>query len=728
MNPPLQSIINQAIQAFQAGNIDAAERYLLMILQSDPKNPMANHILGLVRSSQEQHGLAEDCFKKALKAQSHFPEAWFGLGATYQALKYFSKAADAYQHAVQMKPDYWMAWSNLGVVLKELERYAEAVGHYEKALNLNPNIAEVWSNRAVVLRKLGRYEEAFTSLSRAVEISPNYSEAWFNAGLTWQELKQYEQALGAYHKVLENRPNYSEAWLYVGLCLYELKQYEQALQAYRNALEGKPQYPEAWFNLGIVYTELKNYDQAFSSYSKAKEGNNRIDYLQGNWYAVKMSLCDWKDELDATNALIQDLQQALSSVPPFTALAAIPDEALHLQAARTWASDKYIVQEPLGILSKSLHHPKIRVGYFSADFRSHPVAALIAGVLERHNHERFETIAFSYAPNTQDEVRKRLELAFDQFIDVTDRSDREIAKLARELEIDIAVDLTGYTRFSRVGIFAHRAAPIQVNFLGYPGTLGAPYMDYIIADHTLIPAEATQYYSEKIVYMPHCYQPNDRLRPIAPEEFTRSQFGLPEQGVVYCCFNNNFKITPQIYDVWMRILSAVPGSVLWLFEDNPTAAINLKQEAQQREVDPKRIFFAQKMPLAQHLARYRLVDLFLDTLPYNAHTTASDALWVGTPVLTCLGQSFAGRVAASLLKAAQLPELITENLEQYEALAIELGSHPEQLKTLKDKLMTGRLTCPLFDTALFTKHLEQAYQQMYERYLADLVPANMEVG
>jgi predicted O-linked N-acetylglucosamine transferase (SPINDLY family) len=368
---------------------------------------------------------------------------------------------------------------------------------------------------------------------------------------------------------------------------------------------------------------------------------------------------------------------------------------------------------------------KIRIGYFSPDFKDHPVAALTVELFELHNRDQFEIIAFSFCGFSDSVLGLRLQEAFDQFIDVSSMSDIEIAQLSANLGIDIAVDLCGHTAQSRTGIFAHRAAPIQVNYLGYPGTMGAPYFDYIIADKTLIPRESFNFYSEKIVYLPHTYQVNDRSRTISDRRFTKQELGLPETGFIFCCFNNNFKILPEMFNSWMRILLSVEKSTLWLFEDNPWAADNLKKEAAKRGVAPERLIFAQKLPRAEHLARHLYADLFLDTYPYNAHTTASDALWVGLPVLTLMGDSFASRVAASLLNAVNLPELITTNQADYESLAINLATHPQKLNALKQKLISDRLTSPLFNTALFTENIEKVYLQMHKRYQSKFKPDHM---
>jgi predicted O-linked N-acetylglucosamine transferase (SPINDLY family) len=342
----------------------------------------------------------------------------------------------------------------------------------------------------------------------------------------------------------------------------------------------------------------------------------------------------------------------------------------------------------------------------------------MAELFESHDKERFELFAFSFGPDSQDEMRQRVSRAFDRFIDVRFMSDMEVARMARELEIDIAIDLKGYTQDARPGIFSYRCAPVQVNYLGYPGTMGAEYMDYLIADKVLIPAESQTHYTENIVYLPHSYQVNDTKRVISDRTFTKAELGLPETGFVFCCFNNSYKITPTTFDSWMRILKAVEGSVLWLLEDSASATHSLQRQAQARGVQANRLIFAKRMPLSEHLARHRLADLFLDTLPYNAHTTCSDALWAGLPVLTLPGVSFAARVSASLLEAIELPELIAHSQADYEQLAIEFALNPARLTGVREKLASKRLTAPLYNTPLFTQHLESAYRQMHERHLA----------
>ena len=435
-----------------------------------------------------------------------------------------------------------------------------------------------------------------------------------------------------------------------------------------------------------------------------------ITWIRGDLVYTSTKICNWTSLQSHLDNIRTRVAKNEKTINPFSLLALTDNDLLHAKASKTYNQSKHPSNLILGPTLKSQDHQKIRVGYYSADFRDHPVAFLTAELFELHDKNKFEIFAFSFSGHDNSPIRSRLKSAFNQFIDVSGMSDLEVAQLSRELEIDIAVDLGGYTNDSRTGIFAYRAAPIQINYLGYPGTMGADYIDYIVADKTLIPENSQQFYSEKIIYLPNTYQVNDRKRAIADKQFTREELGLPEKGFVFCCFNNSYKILPEIFASWMRILKAVEVSVLWLFEGDPTFRSNFQNEMIKLGIDPTRAVFAKRVDaMSDHLARHSQADLFIDTWPYNAHTTASDALWSGLPVLTLMGQSFASRVAASLLNAIGLPELITNSLAEYEALAIELATNPKKLDALKTTLAKNRLSAPLFDTPLFTKNLEAAY-------------------
>jgi predicted O-linked N-acetylglucosamine transferase (SPINDLY family) len=451
------------------------------------------------------------------------------------------------------------------------------------------------------------------------------------------------------------------------------------------------------------------------------------EFLLGVWLQAKMRICDWSDLGTKIAQLVAKVERGEKIATPLSSILLSSSPVLQRRVAEIWIQASAPSNNMLPKIIKRPRRDKIHIGYFSGDFHNHATSWLMAELLEKHHRSQFEVTAFSFGPDEKDEMRDRLAKAFHKFLDVRNNSDEEIATLARKLDIDIAVDLKGFTTDARTGIFAFRAAPIQVNYLGYPGTMAAEYIDYLIGDLTLVPGFQQKYYSEKIAYLPDSYQANDTKRQIADKVFTRAELGLPQDGFIFCCFNNNYKITPDVFDYWMKIIRQVGGSVLWLLEDNTTAAINLRKEAVRRGIAADRLVFAPRMPLPEHLARHRAADLFLDTLPCNAHTTASDALWAGLPVLTRIGETFAGRVAASLLNAIGLPELITSTPQAYEELAIELAINSDRLAYIKRKLTNNPLNAALFDINRFTRNIESAYVAMYERYQSDLPPDHIYV-
>jgi predicted O-linked N-acetylglucosamine transferase (SPINDLY family) len=442
---------------------------------------------------------------------------------------------------------------------------------------------------------------------------------------------------------------------------------------------------------------------------------------------IKRLLCDWENIESECRQLVAFVVRGLKVAPPFAMLAISGSPAVQKQAAEIYVRDKHPESSTAAAIPRRPRHNRIRIGYFSADYYKHAMSFLMAELYEQHDRSRFEILGFAFGPNKFDEMSKRISSAMDQFLDLRSMPDREAAELSRKLEVDIAVDLNGFTNNCRPGIFAERAAPTQVNYLGYPGTMGANYIDYLVADHTLVPESEQRHYSEKIICLPDTYQVNDSLRSISTKSCARASEGLPESAFVFCCFNNAYKISPSVFDIWMRVLGRVEGSVLWLMEDSPWAVDNLRKEARRRGIAPDRLVFAKSLPVAEHLARQRLADLFLDTLPYNAHTTASDALWAGLPVLTRTGDTFASRVAASLLRAVGLPELITATESEFEELAVDLAHNPQRLQALRHRLQQNNRTAPLFDCRSFTRHLEAAYSAIYERYHAGLPPDHIHI-
>jgi predicted O-linked N-acetylglucosamine transferase (SPINDLY family) len=608
----------------------------------------------------------------------------------------------------------------------EAEDFSQAEHKFIKSLELIPDRVSTLTNLSAAQLKLKKYSEARVAAQKAISVESDNSEAYLNLGLIELDLKNFESAIKFFDKALSLKPDYAEAYSNKGATLNELKRYDEAIAHYDKAISLKPDYHKAWSNKGNTLRELKRYQEAIAHYDKALTLKPDIDWVSGDLLHTKMKICSWSGLSESLEDIFKKVMASEKVVAPFSLLALNDDALLHKKCSEIYIQSRYPFNPVSEPILKRPQSQKIRVGYFSADFKNHPVAYLISELFELHDRSQFEIYGFSLV-KAVDEMSRRFQLAFDHFIESQGMSDIEIAQSSRDLNIDIAVDLTGFTQDARTGIFSYRPAPIQVNYLGFPGTMGADYIDYIIADKTLIPLDAQSSYTEKVAYLPNSYQANDRKRAIAEKKFTRHQLGLPEDEFVFCCFNNNFKILPVTFASWMRILKAVEGSVLWLLADNPTAKNNLIKEATARGLDSCRLIFAERMPLPEHLARHRQADLFLDTLPYNAHTTCSDALWAGLPVLTLMGSTFPGRVGASLLKAIDLPELITNTQEEYEAMAIELAINPQKLRDIKLKLARNRLTTPLFDTPLFTKNLETIYTKMMERYQADLQPDHITI-
>jgi predicted O-linked N-acetylglucosamine transferase (SPINDLY family) len=598
---------------------------------------------------------------------------------------------------------------------------------FERARTCTFNSAEAQNSIGLELIQLGAYAEAEQCLERALTLAPGYAFTHSNLGKLRQAQMRFRDAEAAVRKAIDLKPNLATLHANLGAILNAQGNNEAAETACRKAIELDGKLAAAWHNLGTALLALKHYEDAVNCFSTSLQLCPDTEFLFGSLIHTRMKICDWRSLKNDLRQLLQKIDHGDKATEPFVVLGLTTDLAVQRRAAEIWVKSKYPEQPDLGPIPKRSRHNKIRIGYYSADYHNHPTTYLIAELFERHNNDKFELIGFSFGPDKNDEMRKRVAAAFDQFIDVRGQSGKAVAQLSRELEIDIAVDLKGYTEDCRIEIFSHRAAPVQVNYLGYPGTMGAKYIDYLIADRILIPTENQLHYAEKIVYLPYSYQVNDAKRKIANRLFTREELDLPPTAFVFCCFNNNYKITPLTFNSWMRILKRVENSVLWLLEDNPTAADNLRKEADSRGIDSARLVFAKRMSLDEHLARHRAADLFIDTLPYNAHTSASDSLWAGLPVLTCIGEAFASRVAASLLNAICLPELITSTQEEYEALAVELASHPERLTRIKWKLEQNKLTAPLFDTPLFTKHIEMAYATMYQRYLDGIPPEHISI-
>lgn len=698
MKTPHSKTFQRALEAYSQGRLADAGRLCRTILASNAGSFEALHLLADVQSQSGQLADAVATYDQALAIAPNHADVLIDRGSACLDLKRYEEALSDYNRSLRVRPGHPLALFNCGVTLQALGRPLAALSSYDQALAAAPQFHEALNNSGLVLKSLRRTEEALARFDRALAIRPDHAKAHNNRGNALAELGRPEEALASYDRSIAIRADDPEAHYNRGSTLVDLKRYGEARVAFERALKLSP-----------------DHQHAFNALAES---------------VVKS--CDWSSLERLLPDLCGHVQSRKSAISPFLLIGVVDDPSLHLQCARNFVDWEIpngavpSVAVPRRSVS-SREGQRIKIAYLSTDYCRHTMASLVAGLLERHDHSRFEIIGISYGPDDRSDIRAQIISGCDQFHDVRNQDDRQVAALIRDLDVDIAVDLNGHTRGARPGVLALRPAPIQVNYLGYPGTLGGSFVDYIICDPEIAPFDQQTFYTEQIVHLPECYQVNDNRRVQPRLSVTRSEAGLPAQGFVFCCFNQSYKITPRMFDVWMRLLSAVDGSVLWLLQDSPEVDDRLRKEAMLRGVDQSRLIFAARAPLEEHLGRHALADLFLDTLPYNAHTTANDALWMGLPIVTCEGKAFAGRVAASILKTAGLPELITHSLVEYESLALRLARHPELLADMKARLLSHRESSVLFDTARTVRHIEQAYVTMFEAAARGEAPRSFQV-
>ncbi|HEY5225617.1 MAG TPA: tetratricopeptide repeat protein, partial [Methylovirgula sp.] len=691
-------LLRGALEFHAAGNFAMARTLYLRVLAAEPENAGAWHHLGLIAHIDADHAAAAEHVGKAITLKPDYVQAHSNLAAILRATGNFAAAAASAETAIGLDPDFAAAHSNLGNVREDQGDVEAALAAYREACRLDPHFVEAHANAADLLRTLKRYDEALSICDAIVDKRPDAARPYFCAGNILRELLRASEAIDAFRQAIALQPHFAEAYCNLGNLLLRQGAFDEAITAYLEAIAIKPSIAQTYCNLGAAYELGQRSAEALDAYSKALVLDPRLIGVEVQVFHQRRVACDW-DGIEAMEAsLLARVADCKDRLPPFAFLSMDSSPATQLRVARLWAgalhARRTFAHTPP---AETVRTKKLKIGYLSGDFHRHATAHLMAELFERHDRTRFEIIAYSHGMDDCSEMRYRLGQAFDAFIDLRHLDDRQAAQRINDDGIDILVELKGYTQLARSEIAAHRPAPIQVNYLGYPGSMGCDFIDYVIADPIAVPVEQQGFYDEKIVHLPDCYQPNDSQRRIADLTPSRADCGLPERGFVFCCFNNSYKLTPRFFTIWMRLLAAVPDSVLWLFDANSQAKANLQKEAMQRGIDPGRLVFAPRVGPTDHLARQRLADLFLDCLPYNAHTTTSDALWVGLPVLTLIGESFAGRVAASLLHAIGLPELVTHSADDYETLALRLATEPERLADLRRKLAANRLNHPLFD-------------------------------
>jgi protein O-GlcNAc transferase len=690
-------MLTRGIAAHQQGRIADAERAYLAVLKIERDAFDALHLLGVIRWQQQRHSEAATLIERAVRINPRSAEAMSNLALVLQSLGRDIEAIALCDRALAIAPHYVKAHYNRGNALRAAHRFAEALASYDEAHALDPGNLDVLLNRGVALKALGRTAEALESYDKALALSPRHPEA------------------------LYNRAN----------SLHALGRHEEALASYDKALSFKPQDPEIHYKRAETLEKLERDREAIESYQHAHALGH--PHAPGARAYYQLSICKW-DQIEelraalplriATGGMVEPMIAmafGLSPIDQFKAAKRYVEHILPAAAKRATSDSRDFQRGGSRERARSTHRGgerlgKIRIAYLSSDFRSHPVGYLTAELFERHDRTRFHVIGVSLSADDGSEIRSRLSRSFDEFHDVTSETDRSVAQRMVDLGVHIAIDLNGHTGGARPGILACRPAPVQASYLGYAGTTGARFIDYAIADATALPFDQQPYYSEKIVHLPDSFFVYDSTRQLSSRLPTRREGGLPEDALVLCCFNRSYKLTAPIFDIWMRLLAAVDGSVLWLSRTNELTKENLRREAGSRGVDAGRLVFAPRVDLLEeHLARLRLADLFLDTLPYNAHATAIDALRAGVPIITCRGDAFAGRIGASLLTAIGLKELVTANLAEYEALALRLGTDSAMRQSFRRKLGDNQANSALFDTDRLRRHIEAAYDIMWER-------------
>jgi protein O-GlcNAc transferase len=710
MAPEIEIKLRQAVALHTAGRAREAADLYADILQSEPQNPDALHLLGVTETQQGRAHTGLEWIRRSLSINPDQPAALANLGNALIALHRPEEALRCYEAAARVWPDYVLAILGRANALAALRRHEEALEGYDRALLLAPDLVEILTGRGHALVKLRRLEEALACFDRALDRSPGAAVAHLGRAAALLALGSLDAAASSINRALELAPQLAQAYVAKGDLLTERGRFEAARAAHTQAIDLEPRLPAAWFGHGMAASLEHRFAEAAVSFRRCASLDADYPYAQGAALHAELQLCDWRNYPGSVAAICAAVERGAAADFPFSFLAVSDSPALQRRCAERFSRLQDSGQRPLWN-GERYDHARLRVAYISADFLEHPTSYLMAGVFEQHDRERVETIALSLREDVGSPTARRVRGAFERFIVPGARSETELASLIRELEVDIAVDLMGYTGEHRAALFCHRPAPIQVGYLGYPATSGSAHIDYVLADQFLIPDEHRSGFSERIVHLPDCFQANDDRRVVSLPP-SRSQAGLPSAGFVWCSFHSSYKINPPLFDVWMRLLRAKPGSVLWLVGGKSEVAQNLRREAEHRGVAAERLVFASSLPYPAHLARLGLADVCLDTMPFNGGATTSDALWAGVPVVTCSGRSFAARMSGSLLRTLGVSELITESIADYERVALGLAHEPARLASMRDTLRRQRTASPLFDTRRFTRHLEAAFMAM----------------
>lgn len=746
MSATLELTFLKVRRAEKAGDIEEAHRLLTALLARYPKNRKAADALARLGGGGQQTSAFQNeynalaslygrgCYAELIRQAEmllvrapHAVEIQGLIGAAYLGLDDFSGAEQAFRQAINLQPQDATQHNNLGIALRKQDKLDEAEQCYSEAIRLQADYVDAYYNRANLRGQLKRTEEAVADYKAALQYKPDYAVAHYNLANLYRDNKIYKQALYHYKVALDLDYSNHDILFNMGSIQLDLKNIDAAILAFEAANLVKADDFDTYANLASALSLNEEFEKSRDTYRKALKIRPDEDSIKAEILSLQGYMCEWEGR-DEFRSLPLIPAEGKRPIQPFLALSFEDDPARQLVRSQSAAQRICLAEKQNVRFPPPEPGRKIRIGYFSSDLQDHATLHLMAGMFREHDRQRFDIRAYSFFGANDSTERQKIIGQVDIFTDVHDLTDAQLIDLARQDELDIAVDLKGYTRDTRLRIFAERVAPVQIGYIGYPGSIGADFLDYIIADPVVIPQGLEQHYSEKVIRLPSSYQANDNQRIIGSCTQDRTELGLPEDGFVFCSFNQNYKISPREFSIWMRLLQQVEGSVLWLIHSNQWAADNLRAEAQKRGVDPSRLIFAEKLPHADHLARHKHADLFLDSFAVNAHTTASDALWGGLPVLTLAGRQFAARVGASLLTAIGLPDLITTSEEEYEAKALELAQSPEKLAAIRKRLAENRLTMPLYDTVAHTRAIEAAYEAAHARRMQGLKPDHISIS
>jgi len=723
--------------AFDEKQLPTALAQVERVLQVEPRHARALQLRGEIYRSAQQSTEALASFKAAIEADPSLAQSYVSMGLLLIDAGELAAARQAFEAGLQANPGHPRLHLNLGRVLQVLLEPERAIACYREAIRLKPDYAVAYNNLGVALIAQGQAADALPPLRRALEIRPLYVEAHVNSGIALQTLKQPEAALASFKAALRLQPEHFKARFKQAIALETLNDLETSFRIFGRLVEIQPENGEVWQWFARLLMMSNQWERAHPALEQAvKHAPDAVD-SEINLLYVKQMLCDWRDRAPAmTDALARTESRINDGLPsaiiPFHSIVfGWPPEALLAiaqAASRPVAASMRELRDTLAAQRQARKPGRLRIGYFSGDFNNHAVSHLAQGLFGLHDREKFEVFAYSWGIDDGSDYRRRIERDCEHFVDLRALQIDATARRIAADDIDLLVDLTGYTGRTRIEVMAARPARVQIGWLGFPGTTGADFIDYLIGDAVVTPPESAALFSEKILRLPHSYLITDHQQPIADTNAGRLAEGLPEHGFVFASFNNAYKFEPVIWDCWMRILHAVPESVLWLKAGSDTMQANLLQAAAARGILSERLVFCTGFPPKdEHLSRMRLADLFLDTLHYNAHTTAIDALWAGLPVLTCPGQSFASRAGASLLSAIGLPSLIARDLADYEALAIQLAQHPAALSALRETLQQNIRRSPLFDTPRFVRTLERCFQAVWAIHADGEAPRSLDI-